>query len=65
MCIRDRDDVPLMRVRGQGEVFFAASGGYVYLIDLGGDGISINGRNLLAFDAALNWDCLLYTSRCV
>ena len=51
-----QDDVPLMRVRGQGEVFFAASGGYVYLIDLGGDGISINGRNLLAFDAALNWD---------
>lgn len=51
-----QEDVPLMRVRGQGEVFFAASGGYVYLIDLGGEGISVNGRNLLAFDAALSWD---------
>ncbi|MCA0436017.1 MAG: AIM24 family protein [Actinobacteria bacterium] len=51
-----QDDVPLMRVRGQGEVFFAAAGGYVYLMDLGGEGISINGRNLLAFDAALGWD---------
>ncbi|MGL5828339.1 MAG: AIM24 family protein, partial [Angustibacter sp.] len=28
----------------------------VYLIDLAGDGISINGRNLLAFDSALSWD---------
>src|SRR5690349_7693409 len=45
------EDVPLMRVSGQGEVFFANEQGYVYLIDLDGDGISINGRNLLAFDA--------------
>jgi uncharacterized protein (AIM24 family) len=50
------EDVPLMRVSGQGEVFFANEQGYVYLIDLDGDGISVNGRNLLAFDAALSWD---------
>jgi uncharacterized protein (AIM24 family) len=50
------EDMPLMRVTGQGEVFFASDAGYVYLLDLGGDGISVNGRNLLAFDAALNWD---------
>ena len=50
------EDVPLMRVSGQGEVFFASEAGYVYLVDLAGDGISVNGRNLLAFDAALEWD---------
>jgi uncharacterized protein (AIM24 family) len=45
-----------MRVSGQGEVFFANDAGYVYLLELDGDGISVNGRNLLAFDAALTWD---------
>jgi uncharacterized protein (AIM24 family) len=50
------EDMPLMRVSGQGEVFFANEGGYVYLVELDGDGISVNGRNLLAFDASLAWD---------
>jgi uncharacterized protein (AIM24 family) len=50
------EDMPLMRVSGEGEVFFANEAGYVYLVDLAGDGISVNGRNLLAFDAALQWD---------
>jgi uncharacterized protein (AIM24 family) len=50
------EDMPLMRVSGQGEVFFANEAGYVYLVDLDGDGMSINGRNLLAFDAAMQWD---------
>ncbi len=50
------EDMPLMRVTGQGEVFFANEAGYVYLLHLEGDGISVNGRNLLAFDASLGWD---------
>ena len=50
------EDMPLMRVTGQGEVFFANESGYVYLIELAGDAISVNGRNLLAFDASLQWD---------
>ena len=50
------EDIPLMRVSGQGEVFFANEAGYVFLLELDGDGISVNGRNLLAFDAALQWD---------
>ena len=49
-------DMPLMRVSGQGEVFFANDAGYVYLVELAGDGISVNGRNLLAFDASMQWD---------
>jgi uncharacterized protein (AIM24 family) len=50
------EDMPLMRVSGQGEVFFANEAGYVYLVELDGDAICVNGRNLLAFDAALQWD---------
>jgi uncharacterized protein (AIM24 family) len=50
------EDMPLMRVSGQGEVFFANEAGYVFLVDLDGDGISVNGRNLLAFDSSLTWD---------
>lgn len=50
------EDLPLMRVSGRGEVFFANEAGYVFLLDLDGDGISVNGRNLLAFDATLGWD---------
>ncbi|HET7303801.1 MAG TPA: AIM24 family protein [Segeticoccus sp.] len=50
------EDMPLMRVSGDGEVFFASDAGFVYLVDLGGDGLSVNGRNLLAFDAAIGWD---------
>jgi len=37
-------------------VFFARSAEDVFFIQLEGDGLSINGRNLLAFDATLQWD---------
>ena len=50
------EDNPLMRVSGQGEVFFANEAGYIFLVELTGDALSVNGRNLLAFDAALQWD---------
>jgi uncharacterized protein (AIM24 family) len=50
------EDNPLMRVTGQGEVFFASRAGFVNLVELTGDAISVNGRNLLAFDASLSWD---------
>ena len=50
------EDLPLMRVSGQGEVFFAVDAGFIHLIDLTGDGLTVNSRNLIAFDAALDWD---------
>jgi len=50
------EDTPLMRVSGQGEVFFARTAGDVFLIHLEYDAISINGSSLLAFDASLQWD---------
>ena len=50
------EDTSLMRVSGQGEVFFADQAGYVYLLHLENESISINSRNLMAFDATLAWD---------
>jgi uncharacterized protein (AIM24 family) len=50
------EDAPLMRVAGQGEVFFARLAQDVFFVELTGDGLSINGTNLLAFDATLDWD---------
>ncbi|WP_299053113.1 AIM24 family protein [uncultured Nocardioides sp.] len=50
------ENVSLMRVSGQGEVFFADEAGYVHLLHLEGEGVSINSRNILAFDESLTWD---------
>jgi uncharacterized protein (AIM24 family) len=50
------EDAPLMRVSGQGEIFFARNAHDVFFVQLEGDGLSINGPSLLAFDAALSWD---------
>ena len=37
-------------------IFFADQAGYVYLLHLDNEAISINSRNLMAFDATLQWD---------
>lgn len=50
------EDTPLMRMTGQGEVFLARYAEDVFFVQLEGDGLSINGTNLLAFDANLSWD---------
>ena len=50
------EDTPLMRVAGQGEVFFAREAASIFLVALESDGISVNGGSLLAFDATLEWD---------
>lgn len=50
------DDVPLMRVSGQGEVFFADTAGFVFLVNLENEALSVSGHNLLAFDSSLSWD---------
>ncbi|MFP5333954.1 MAG: AIM24 family protein [Actinomycetes bacterium] len=50
------EDTPLMRVQGQGEVFFARQAEHVFLVQLEGDGLSVDGANLLAFDASVEWD---------
>ncbi|MEV0560789.1 AIM24 family protein [Dactylosporangium sp. NPDC050588] len=51
------EGVPLMKVTGRGDVFFADRSADVHLIDLEqGDAISINGANVLAFDSSLQYD---------
>lgn len=50
------ENLALMRVSGQGAVFFAEEAGFVNLLHLEEEGLSISSRNLLAFDATLQWD---------
>src|SRR5687767_6346458 len=46
----------LMRVTGTGEVFLADQAQDIHLIYLENDFITVNGQNLLAFDAGIDWD---------
>jgi uncharacterized protein (AIM24 family) len=50
------EGVPLMRCRGEGDLFLAQSSFELYLIDLDGDALTVNGANVLAFDPTLTWD---------
>jgi uncharacterized protein (AIM24 family) len=46
----------LMKVSGSGEVFLADQAQDVHLVYLEGEKITVNGPNLLAFDADIEWD---------
>ena len=46
----------LMKVSGTGEVFLADTAQDVHLIHLDGEKVTVNGPNLLAFDAGIEWD---------
>jgi uncharacterized protein (AIM24 family) len=46
----------LMKMSGSGEVFLADQAQDVHLIYLENDSITVNGPNLLAFDADIDWD---------
>ena len=46
----------LMKIEGSGEVFLADQAQDVHLIKLEGESITCNGRNVLAFDAGIEWD---------
>jgi uncharacterized protein (AIM24 family) len=46
----------LMKVTGSGEVFLADQAQDIHLIYLENDFITVNGPNLLAFDAGIDWD---------
>jgi uncharacterized protein (AIM24 family) len=51
------EGVPLMKISGRGDLFLADRASDVHLIDLDpGDAISINGANVLAFDASVKYD---------
>jgi uncharacterized protein (AIM24 family) len=46
----------LMKMSGTGEVFLADTAQEVHLLYLENDAITVNGSNLLAFDAGIDWD---------
>jgi uncharacterized protein (AIM24 family) len=51
------EGVPLMELSGQGDVFLADDASEIFLIDLeAGDALSVNGKNVLAFDPTLQYD---------
>lgn len=50
------EGVATMKISGQAEVFFADQASDVHLIELEGDAVSINGRNVLAYSAGLDVD---------
>ena len=50
------EGVPLMRVSGRGDVFLAHDASEVHVLTLANESITVNGRNVLAFDTTLQWD---------
>lgn len=50
------EGVPLMKCTGQGELFVADQATDVQVLYLDDDMISVNGRNILAFDDTVQWD---------
>ncbi|MFD9445085.1 AIM24 family protein [Streptomyces sp. NPDC060006] len=51
------EGLPLMAVRGQGEAWFAHEAQNCFIIDIDpGDVFTVNGRNVLCFDASLTYE---------
>ncbi|MFE5854428.1 AIM24 family protein [Streptomyces sp. NPDC056500] len=51
------EGLPLMAVRGQGEAWFAHEAANCFIVDIEpGDALTINGRNVLCFDASLSYE---------
>lgn len=50
------EGVPLMRCSGQGELFLAHEANQVHILHLEGSALSVNGKNILAFETSLQWD---------
>ncbi|MBQ1093870.1 MULTISPECIES: AIM24 family protein [Streptomyces] len=50
------EGLPLMAVRGQGEAWFAQEAQNVFIVEVEpGDEFTVNGRNVLCFDASLSY----------
>lgn len=50
------EGLPLMRCAGQGDVFLAERAYDVHLLNLTNSGLSISGKNVLAFSSSLDWN---------
>jgi uncharacterized protein (AIM24 family) len=50
------EGVPLMRCRGEGDLFLAHDTDEVHLVRLEQDALTVNGPNILAFEPGVSWD---------
>jgi len=50
------EDLQLMKVSGNGDVFLADYAAEVHVMYLENDSVTVNGQNVLAFDSTLEWD---------
>lgn len=50
------EGLPLMRCQGQGDVFLAEQAHDVHMLNLSNSGLSISGKNVLAFSTSLDWN---------
>ena len=50
------EGVPLMRCTGRAELFLADGADEIHVLRLEDDAVTVNGRNVLAFEAGLQWD---------
>jgi len=50
------ESLRLMQATGTGELFLAHQAMLVHVLALDDDSLTVNGRNILAFDAGIDWD---------
>ena len=50
------EGLPLMRCQGQGDVFLAERAYDAHLLNLNNSGLSVSGKNVLAFSSSLDWN---------
>jgi uncharacterized protein (AIM24 family) len=53
----------LMKVSGSGTVFLANQASDIHVLDLTGDGLTVDGNNVLAFESGLRWDIVRIDSQ--
>jgi uncharacterized protein (AIM24 family) len=53
----------LMKVSGNGTVFLANQAQDIHVLDLTGDGLTVDGQNVLAFENSLRWDIVRIDSQ--
>jgi uncharacterized protein (AIM24 family) len=50
------EGMSLMKVSGSGDVFLAQQADDLFIVELDGDAVTVNGANVLAFESGLSWD---------
>jgi uncharacterized protein (AIM24 family) len=50
------EGMSLMKVSGSGDVFLAQDADEIFVLYLENESVTVNGRNVLAFDSTLQWD---------